>query len=162
MTLYNMTMEAQQLYDALVDAELEPQEREQVITDTMAAMGADDKLESYCQIVRQMEAEQAVFAQEIDRLNGEKRRRSNGIDRMKDVMLSYYEATGAERPIEAGTFRVSKRKSDRVVITDEALVPDAWWKVKREPDKTAMKKEMKAGTEIPGAALEDTWSIQIR
>ena len=162
MKLYEMTIEAQKLYDALLDTDMDPEVRDDVIQNTMAGIGAEEKLESYCKIVRQMEAEQAVFEDEIGRLTGEKRRRSAGIDRMKDVMLSYYEATGTERPIEAGTFRVSRRRSECVIITDEALVPDEMYRVKREPDKTAIKAAIKEGNEISGAALEERGSIVIK
>ena len=162
MKLYEFTQEAQALYDALTEQGIEDEEREQIISDTMEAMGADEKLESYCQIIRQMEADMAVIDDEMARLGCAKKRRAGGIDRMKDVMLSYYEATGLDTPIDAGTFRISRRRSEGVVITDEALVPDHYYRIKREPDKAGIKKGLKAGEEIPGAALEERWSIQIK
>lgn len=43
----------------------------------------------------------------------------------------------------------------RVVITDEADLPDSFVRVKREADKAAIKDALKAGQFVPGAALSN-------
>lgn len=40
-----------------------------------------------------------------------------------------------------------------VKITDEALLPEAFWRVRREPDKIAIKAALTAGQDVPGAVL---------
>lgn len=165
MTLYQMTKEAQALYNVLsgeTDAELTDEEREQIITDTMESIGANEKLESYCQIVRQMEADKNMIDGEISRLSDAKRIRNSGIDRMKDAMLAFYNAAGYEKPVKAGTFRVSRRRSEKTVVTDKDLVPDEYWKVKREADLTEIKAQIKSGNAVPGAMLVENYSIQIK
>lgn len=60
--------------------------------------------------------------------------------------------------------KVSIMKSpDKVIITDESAVPDAFMKITKEPNKTAIKNAIKTGTYVPGAALSNGGtSITIR
>ena len=52
--------------------------------------------------------------------------------------------------------KVSIMKSpDKVIITDESAVPDAFMKITKEPNKTAIKNAIKTGTYVPGAALSN-------
>lgn len=52
--------------------------------------------------------------------------------------------------------KVSIMKSpDKVIITDESAVPDAFMKITKEPNKTAIKNAIKSGTYVPGAALSN-------
>jgi hypothetical protein len=43
----------------------------------------------------------------------------------------------------------------RVIITDESLIPDILCRFKKEPDKTKIKETLKAGNMVPGAALSN-------
>lgn len=42
-----------------------------------------------------------------------------------------------------------------VVVSDEAAVPDRFWRVKREIDKAAINAAVKAGEEIPGVSVSN-------
>ena len=72
MTLYEFTGAAKDLYALLENDEID----EQTFHDTLEAIGAEDKVESYCQIISQLEADKAelvdakiaVLQGEIDRL----------------------------------------------------------------------------------------------
>ena len=53
----------------------------------------------------------------------------------------------------------------KVIITDEAALPDICIKIKREPDKTAIKESLASGQHVPGAELSngsETLSIRIK
>lgn len=58
---------------------------------------------------------------------------------------------------------ISFRQSEAVTIAEGAHVPDEYIrrKVTEEPDKTALKKALKSGENIPGVTLEKTQSVQI-
>jgi hypothetical protein len=52
---------------------------------------------------------------------------------------------------------------DKVIVTDENAIPDAFCKITREPNKTAIKNALKSGTYIPGATLSNGGTtIQVR
>ena len=163
MKLYEFTIAAQELYDLLTEeSDLEDAEREQIILNTMASMGADEKLESYCKVIRQLEADAEMLKTEKKRLDEAKSLCEKSLERMKKATLDFYNATGAERPITAGTFRISKRKSESTKITDESLIPLEFWKVKREANVSDIKAAIKAGREVPGAEIIENYSIQIK
>ena len=64
MTLYEMTQAAQDLKALLEADEID----EQTYNDTLEAIGADDKIDAYCQIIREYEAEITARKSEIERL----------------------------------------------------------------------------------------------
>lgn len=166
MKLFEFTMQAQALYDALVeDADslgIDDDTREQIIADTMEGMDAEEKLESYCKIIRQLEYEEKNAAEEKKRIESVQKHYKAEIDRMKKNVADYYDATGATKAIAAGTFKVSKRRSETTEITDESLIPNEFWRIKREAMKADIKAAIKAGREVPGAALVENYSIQIK
>ena len=59
---------------------------------------------------------------------------------------------------------VSFRKSTAVNVLDEAAIPAAYMteKVTRSPDKTAIKAAIKGGEAVPGVALVENLSVQIK
>ena len=163
MKLYEFTTAAQDLYDLLIEeSDLKDAEREQIIIDTMESMGADEKLESYCKVIRQLEADAEMLKTEKKRLDEAKSRCEKSLERMKKATLDFYNATGAEKPITAGTFRISKRKSESTKITDEQQIPEMFCKVKREVSVADIKAAIKAGREVPGAEIVENYSIQIK
>ena len=52
---------------------------------------------------------------------------------------------------------------EKVIVTDESAIPDAFCKITREPNKAAIKNALKSGTYIPGATLSNGGTtIQVR
>lgn len=44
---------------------------------------------------------------------------------------------------------------EKVIITDESAIPDAFMRITKEPNKAAIKNAMKSGSIIPGASLSN-------
>lgn len=66
----------------------------------------------------------------------------------------------AELPEATLSIRAGQQK---VLITDETQIPDALFKIKREPDKTAIKEKLKSGEIVAGAQLSNAEpSLSIR
>lgn len=59
---------------------------------------------------------------------------------------------------------VSFRRSEKVDITDESLIPKEFLKeaVTYTPDKTAIKQAIKAGVEVGGCVLTENYNAQIK
>jgi hypothetical protein len=57
---------------------------------------------------------------------------------------------------------LSWRKSQAVEITDEAAIPDAYYKVVRAVSKADIKADLKAGREVAGAVLVERQNLQIK
>ena len=63
--------------------------------------------------------------------------------------------------IKGDSVRLSWRKSDQVLI-DESVLPDEYWKVKKEPAKADIKAIIKAGGSIAGAEIVTKQNLQIK
>lgn len=159
MTLYEMTEQAQTLRDMLDAEEID----EQTFNDTLEAIGAEDKVNSYCQIIRELDGDNAAIKAEIERLKKRIEHNTSSIGRMKQALDGFMTASGKKKE-KTPFFSVSYRKSQSVDILNEADIPQEYIKVKTEtaPDKVAIKAALKAGEAIPGCQLKDTESIQIR
>lgn len=59
---------------------------------------------------------------------------------------------------------VSFRRSAAVAVLDEAVLPSEYIaeKITKSPDKAAIKAAIKSGIDVPGAALVDNLSVQIK
>lgn len=157
-TLYQMTEETKSLYEMLENGDID----EQTLADTMEAIGIDEKINSYCQVIKQLSADVDMFAEEEKRVKERKQALKNNVDRMKTALLQFLTATGQEK-VKTGTFSVSKSYSKAVNILDENSIPDEF-KIEQAPkiDKTAIKKAISAGNEVCGAEIVENESVRIR
>jgi hypothetical protein len=157
-TLYEMTTQANALYELLQAEEID----EQTFNDTLEAMGAADKVESYCKVIKQLQNDVDMFKNEIDRLTARKKTTENGIDRMKAALLAFLQYSGQDK-VKAGTFSVSTATTQSVQITDETLIPCIYL-VEQPPkiSKDAIKKALKSGEKVNGAELVENKGVRIR
>lgn len=157
-TLYEMTAQASELYELLQNEEID----EQTFLDTLECIGAEEKVEGYCQVLKELQADFDKFKAESDRLAARMRTAKNGIDRMKDSLLSFLKASGQSK-VKAGTFTVSVGTSKQTNIIDENLIP-AEFKIPQPDklDKTAIKKAIESGADVLGAEVIIKESVRIR
>lgn len=159
MTLYEMTEAAQQLYGLFESGDIP----EDAVTDTLEAMGVEGKVEDYCHVINQLNADADMYDKEIKRLQAKKKAAVNGVDRMKKALAAYMQASQTKK-LAAGTFTLSFRKSETVVVTNQDALPEAFIKteVKTTPDKTAIKNAIKSGQAVAGAELQENQNLQIK
>lgn len=159
MTLYDMTAQARELKDMLDAEEID----EQTFSDTLEAIGAEEKVNSYCQIIRELDGDNTAIKAEIERLKKRIEHNTASIDRMKQALDGFMTVSGKKKE-KTPFFSVSYRKSQSVNILNEADIPQEYIKIKTEttPDKVAIKAALKAGETIPGCQLINSENIQIR
>ena len=159
MTLYEMTAQAQALKALLESEEID----EQAFADTLEAIGADEKVDSYCRIIKSIEGDNALIDAEIARLTALKQRNGKSIDRMKEALDRFMAAIGSTKE-KTPFFSVSYRTSESVQVYDLSAIPERYIKMKVEqaPDKTAIKAALKAGEMVKGCSLEKKRNIQIK
>ena len=150
-----MKQAAINLYEMLQADEID----EQAYNDTMEGIGADEKLEDYIYVIKQYEADNVAIKTEIDRLKANKEKNDKAIERMKKAVVDFMNATG-QKKANAGTFKLSLRKSESTLITDETKIPSEYL-VPQPPkvDKTAIKKAIKLGIKVDGAVIEIKESV---
>lgn len=158
MNLFEMTVAANELYDLLTSGEID----EQTFADTLEAMGTEEKLESYCKVIRQLEADAEMLKAEKDRIDKKKKTVDNSVLRMKKAVTDFLKAQGTKKA-SAGTFSVALSTSKAVNILDESKIP-ARFLVEQAPkiDKSAIRKEMMEGAEIEGCELQVNEGVRIK
>ena len=157
-TLYEMTAQVNVLYELLQSEEID----EQTYFDTLEAIGSEQKVEGYCQVLKELQADLDKFKAESDRLAARMKTAKNGIDRMKESLLAFMNASGQEK-IKAGTFTVSKGRSKQTNIFDETLIPSEFKTPQPDKiDKTAIKKAIENGETVTGAEIIINESVRIR
>ena len=158
MYLYEMTVAANQLYDLLTSGEID----EQTFNDTLQAMGTEEKLESYCKVIRQLEADAAMLKAEKERIDKKIKVSENAVNRMKKAVMDFMKASGSTKST-AGTFTVALSTSKAVNILDESKIPVRFL-VEQEPkiDKSAIRQELMSGAEIEGCELQINEGVRIR
>lgn len=158
MTLFDMTDQARALYDLLESGEID----EQTFTDTLEAIGADEKMDSYCKITRQFMSDYDALKAERDRLTLKMAAAQAAIERMKDAMHDMLVLT-EDGKVKTALFSAAIRRTQSAEITDETAIP-AEYRV-AQPDKISKSdilRDLKAGKEISGAALRVNESVVIR
>ena len=157
MTLYEITQAAEQLKSLLDEDEID----EATFSDTLESIGAEDKVETYCQIIRKLQADTNEITGELDRLKAAKARIDKAVDRMKCALGEFIEACGGEKQT-GKTFTVWLQASKRTVIDDDAAVPEQYCRHQLIVDKEAVKKALERGEVISGARIEVTKGVRIR
>ena len=156
-TLYEMTKDVAELYGLLQNDEID----EQTFADTFEAMSAD-KIEGYCQIIRQLSADEEMFKAEIDRLSKRKKVCENAQARLKERMVDYLTAANIDR-INTGTFLVSVASTPSVNITDAEKIPAEYRIAQPDKiDKCAIKTALRTDISVPGAEIIFTKGVRIR
>lgn len=121
-----------------------------------------EKAEAYGATIAEYDAQTEVIAAEIKRLTAYKKTCENVSKRMKERMAEAMQAFNTDK-VTAGTFRFSFRKSTAVVVENEDMIPEEFFKTERTLDKRALMDALK-GDEyfITGAKLVTRKSIQMR
>lgn len=158
MTLYEMTQAGLQLYALLSADEID----EQTVADTLEAMGVGEKLEDYCKVIRQFQADAAAYKAEADRLLEKRKRAESAVARLKAAVKNYMTAVGKDK-VQAGVFDVKVSHSRAVNITDEGIIPSQYRTPQPDKiDKAELRKALMAGEEIAGAELTVNENISIK
>lgn len=158
MNLFEMTVAATELYDLLTSGEID----EQTFEDTLQAMGSEEKLESYCKVIKQLEADAEMLKAEKDRIDKKKKTVENSIDRMKKAVADFMNAKGTKKAT-AGTFTVALSESKAVKVVDENKVPKMYF-IKQDPklDKKTIRELLMQGEKVKGCELQTNSNIKIK
>ena len=93
------------------------------------------------------------YKAEIDRLSDRKKSLDNKIESLKDYLRVNMQAADMTK-IKGKLFTISLgAPTETVYVADEKLLPDNLVYIKREPNKTEIKAQLKLGSELEGCAL---------
>lgn len=161
MTLYELTDDYLRLLEFAEDPETDPD----AFADTMEAIegSIEDKADGYAKVIGELSARAEALSKEADRLSSRKKAIENNIKRMKENLTQCMVAID-KRKIKTDLFSFSVQKNQASVKFNipEDQIPDDYMRIKKEPDKTSIKKAIEAGEPITWAYLEQSEGVRIR
>lgn len=130
---------------------------ESALADTLE--GETDLKEILVAIMRSADEDEMLVTgikARIEDLQERKKRIERRIETKEAIVLNAMEKAALKK-IEADTFTVSTRATPgAVIVTDEALIPDDYWKPQpSQLDKAGIRDALKAKKDIPGATLSN-------
>ena len=157
-TLYELADAERQLIE-LFESEIID---ETALNDTIEGLDIGGKLEDYCKVIRQLEADNKAFKAEADLFTVKAKRAENGVKRLKGGILNYLLSTN-KKSANAGLFKVSTRDSKAVNILNENELPAAYL-IEQPPkvDKAGIKKAISNGETVKGAEIIINKSVTIK
>lgn len=119
------------------------------------------KAENYIAVIKHCESELTKAKDAEAQIAVFKKRKQTVIDKLKENLENAVKLFG---PTEAGFFKLSLRKSESVVVENQAIIPSAYLnnKVVTTVDKTKIKKAIKEGEDVPGAYISENKNLQIK
>lgn len=164
LSLYQIAAEYREATETLASLDLDPQ----TLADTLESLGGDleSKSKNTAFVVRNLEA----AADQIDEAVAEMGKRAMTIrknaERVREYLLNNMLFAGVKK-LETPYFVISVRDNPpKVVVTDEAAIPKAYFTEPTppapKPDKKLIATAIKEGVQIDGCHLERGQSLLIK
>lgn len=123
-------------------------------------LARDEKIEGVGLWIKNLQAEAEAVKKEKDAMADRQHRLEKKAESLKNYLAWALQGEKFSTPRIA----MSWRKSESVLIPDEALLDDRFVNVTmvKKPDKKLIKDTLKAGREVPGAELVTKQNLQIK
>lgn len=163
MKLYELRSEYVELRD-LAQQDTIDEDQRQAFEDTLTGLRGEivDKIHACCIVARELAGEAEALRAEEERLARRRNALESNADRLRAYMtveMAVLEMRSIRTPLFAVTLQANKPK---LVIQDDATIPDALCRLVRKPDNQAVRDALERGEKITGAHLEPSQSVRIR
>ena len=160
MKLYEIDNNLRALWGKIAEQEGELTESDlQALNDLELAQ--NEKLEGYGVIIREMQAEIEECDAEVKRIKELAQTKRNKVERLKKYLQEFMLNNEIDK-FESIKVKLSFRKSQSLEIEEGAELPDDLMRIKKEPDKTAIKEYIEHGGQLKGVFLLDKQNLQIK
>lgn len=146
MRLYELTSDLVELQEMLEMDDVDPE----VLSDTLEAVQGEYefKLEAYCKVVKNLEADVVGIKAEVDRLSGKRKVLESNIDRLKKAMFDSMKATNTPK-VKGQFFSVAIQKNGGktpiIVDVDTSELPDELVTIIEKPNLDAIREVLERG-----------------
>ena len=169
LSLFDLSNEFFALKD-LIDNDLEVNDETGEITDNSELLkelfenlklSLEDKLDNTQRYVLTLNGEADILAKEIKRLQARKQALENKADRLTEMMKNSILSSGQTK-FKTSLYNFNIKKTESVEVRDLDLIPRAYLRLKKEADKTAIKKAIKDGLFIDGCKIVENKSLVVK
>ena len=137
-----------------------PLDDEQVLLDTLEGVQGEYelKLEAYCKVIKNLEADMDALKAEAKRLTDKRKTLENNVDRLKKAMFDSMKATNTDK-VKGQLFTVAiQRNGGKLPVVaadnvDLSKLPDELVKVVESPDLEAIRNWLESGNAVEGFTL---------
>lgn len=155
MRLYELTADLMTLQEMLEEAV-----DDQCLLDTLEGVQGEYeiKLEAYCKVIKNIEADMEALKAEAKRLTDKRKVLENNVDRLKKAMFDSMKATGTEK-VKGQLFTVAIQRNGGklpVIVADNvdlSILPDQLVNVVESPNLEAIRELLEAGKVVEGFTL---------
>jgi hypothetical protein len=124
--------------------------------------GIEVKLEYLVKLRREHEANASKFKEEKDYFAKKQKVEENKAARLKEFLEYQLNLMGTKKA-KAGLFTLALQNNPpSLEIDDEDIIPENFWKIKKDVDKTSLKKWIAEGNELEGVRLVSSESLRVR
>ena len=159
MKLYAVSQRIEELSEQMVDIETGEINEEIFAELTELVEEKEDRLESIFLHIKNLASDITALKVERDSFDKRIKRKTREMDRLLDWTTMLQKG----KTFETDKVRVKYRRSQKVEIKDESLIPEKYIKFKttKSPDKTAIKDVLKNGGYVEGAVLVERFNPNI-
>ena len=159
MKLYEVNQRIEELSERMVDIETGEINEEIFAELTELVEEKEDRLESIFLHIKNLASDITALKVERDSFDKRIKRKTREMDRLLDWTTMLQKG----KTFETDKVRVKYRRSQKVEIKDESLIPEKYIKFKttKSPDKTAIKDVLRNGGYVEGAVLVERFNPNI-
>lgn len=159
MRLYEIDRRIREILETEVDPETgEISERAAAELDALE-VARERKLEALALVVLELEGDAEAIRKEEKRLEERRRRIERRVERLKDYIRQHL-VVG--ETIEGELVSIRWRRAKAVEVHDLDRLPESCVRIRRDPDRTAIRAAIERGEEVPGAELVERFHLVIR
>lgn len=151
-TLYQIDEELMSCIDAETGEIVDPEKYESL------SLSREQKIENVLLWIKDLRSDAEAYKKEAQSFAEKQKAAENKAANLTEWMRNVLDG----QKFKTDRVQVSYRKSDRVEISDDAVIPEEFLKITTTPNKAEIKKYLKQGFKIDGVELQERKNMSIK
>jgi|FLOH01.1.fsa_nt_gi hypothetical protein len=159
-SLFNISQDFKSLYILANDAENEDMEAlAELFSEVETSLS--DKLDNTIYVIKELDSDAEALKAEAKRLTDKARALENKGKYLKELMLGAVKASGVEK-LKSDKFSYYIKRTEVLNVVSEDNIGREFFRIKKEIDKTVLKKAIKDGLIVDGVSIVENESLVSR
>ena len=159
-SLFNISQDFKSLYILANDAENEDMEAlAELFSEVETSLS--DKLDNTIYVIKELDSDAEALKAEAKRLTDKPRALENKGKYLKELMLGAVKASGVEK-LKSDKFSYYIKRTEVLNVVSEDNIGREFFRIKKEIDKTVLKKAIKDGLIVDGVSIVENESLVSR